>query len=131
MPQLVKGGKWVYGWSIVGRENRVRIPPDAYREYRCQAGDRVVFLRGSRTSGGFGVARSEAVMVSPVPLVRRSLGTGIVQAGGRVALPRSLDIRPGERLLVVRGSGIALGFIRHGPILEEATAHADLVTYPV
>lgn len=130
MPRLVKGGKWVYGWSIVGRESRVCIPPDACREYRFQAGERVVFLKGSRTSGGFGVARSGEVMASPVPLVRRSLGTGIVQAGGRVALPRSLDIRPGERLLVVRGSGIALGFIQHGPILEEATAHADLEICP-
>jgi len=130
MPRLVKGGKWVYGWSIVGRASRVCIPPDAYREYWFQAGDRVVFLRGSRTSGGCSVARSEAVMVSPVPLVRRSLGTGIMQAGGRVALPRSLDIRPGERLLVVRGSGIALGLIQRGPIFEEAMAHADLVTYP-
>lgn len=26
MPQLVKGGKWVHGWTIVNSEVQVRIP---------------------------------------------------------------------------------------------------------
>jgi hypothetical protein len=33
MPQLVKGGKYVFGWSIVRENNMVKIPAEAFREY--------------------------------------------------------------------------------------------------
>jgi hypothetical protein len=59
MPQLVKGGKWVFGWVIVGSGGEITIPPEAYREYGFRAGDEVVFLQGSRRSGGFGVGREK------------------------------------------------------------------------
>ena len=36
MPQLVKGGKWVFGWIVVGRLKKIRIPPEAYNEYGFQ-----------------------------------------------------------------------------------------------
>jgi len=58
MPQLVKGGKWVFGWTVVSSAGEVRIPPEAYAEY------------------GF---------------------------------PSATGFQNGERLLVVRGSGLALG----------------------
>jgi len=29
MPQLVKGGKWVFGWVIVGFQGELTIPPEA------------------------------------------------------------------------------------------------------
>jgi hypothetical protein len=34
-----------------------------------------------------------------------------------------------EKLLVVRGSGLALVFISKGPIYEEALRHPELTTY--
>jgi hypothetical protein len=39
MPRVAKGGKWVYGWVVVGGERRVPIPTDAWQEYGFQAGD--------------------------------------------------------------------------------------------
>jgi hypothetical protein len=33
MPQLSKGGKWVFGWAIVGPDRNVLIPTQAYQEY--------------------------------------------------------------------------------------------------
>ncbi|MBA7631381.1 hypothetical protein ES703_38912 [subsurface metagenome] len=33
MPHLVKGGKYVFGWFKVGNEGKVKIPPEAYKEY--------------------------------------------------------------------------------------------------
>lgn len=56
MPRLVKGGKWVYGWVIVGPQGELRIPPEAGDEYGFQSGEEVVFLPGSRSSGGFGLS---------------------------------------------------------------------------
>jgi hypothetical protein len=51
MPQLVKGGKWVFGWVIVGRQREMQIPPEANAEYGFQTGDQVFLLPGSRRSG--------------------------------------------------------------------------------
>jgi hypothetical protein len=35
-------------------------------------------------------------------------------------------IEPGDDLLVIRGSGLALGFAVRGPIVEEARNHPEL-----
>ena len=56
MPRLVKGGKWVYGWVVVGPGLTLSIPPAAWCKYGFQAGGEALLLRGSRTSGGFGLA---------------------------------------------------------------------------
>jgi hypothetical protein len=29
MPRLVKGGKWTYGWALVGPEGEIVVPPKA------------------------------------------------------------------------------------------------------
>ena len=36
MPRLVKGGKWAYGWVVIGSEGEVTIPPQAWREFGFQ-----------------------------------------------------------------------------------------------
>jgi hypothetical protein len=41
-------------------------------------------------------------------------------------IPLKVGVSPGQRLLVVRGSGHALGFVARGPIYEEALAHPEL-----
>jgi len=46
MPRLVKGGKWTYGWVVVGR---VLAP----RETRVKRDDRLLTVRGSRCGLGF------------------------------------------------------------------------------
>ena len=38
-------------------------------------------------------------------------------------------ITKGDNLLVVRGSGLALGFIIRGPIVDEALKHPELEVY--
>lgn len=39
MPQLVKGGKHVFGWSRVGDTGRIIIPPEAMEEYHLKDSD--------------------------------------------------------------------------------------------
>jgi hypothetical protein len=49
----------------------------------------------------------------------------------QVVLPIEIAIQPGERLLAVRGSGLALEFLQHGPIYEEARQHPEIETFVV
>jgi len=123
MPRLVKGGKWVYGWVVIGPKGEMTIPPEAWREFGFRAGNQVLFLPGSRRSDGFGVAAPGQMTI---PLVERALGRGRIGEGGQVVLPPEANVRPGDRLLAVRGSRYALGFVAQGPIYEEALKHAEL-----
>ncbi len=127
MPQLAKGGKWVFGWVMVGQEREIRIPPEAYAEYGFQPHDVVFFMKGSHRSGGFGLGKQEILAASPI--LPRRLAQGTVTPEGLVRLPPEVEIRLGERLLVVRGSGLALGFLERGPICDEALRHPELETF--
>ncbi|HOO76709.1 MAG TPA: hypothetical protein PK636_00955 [bacterium] len=136
MPRLVKGGKFVYGWSRVGERGSIAVLPAAAAEYRLRTGDPVVLIPGSRTSGGFGVARLQALRRSRLAAVLRD-GPGGTRSCFRTVLDEKglnvpaavlarFGVRPGARLLLVRGSGLALGFIVRGPLVEEAARHPDL-----
>ena len=127
MPQLVKGGKWVFGWVVVGANRTLPLPPEAAAEYGFEAGDAVVLTPGSRRSGDFGVSTPTRLATSKVPL--RTLGQSKIDADGQVILPPEIQAQPDDRLLAVRGSGTALGFIKHGPIYQEALAHPELLIF--
>jgi hypothetical protein len=129
MPQLVKGGKWVFGWVVVGEGGWINVPPEAWDEYGYCLGDEIVFIRGSRTSGGFSAARAERLTDSPLSASSRILARGSIRQEKRIDLPPELSVRPGDRLLVARGSGLALGFFNKGPILEEALNHPELEVF--
>lgn len=53
MPQLVKGGKYVFGWSKVNSEGKITIPQEAFDEYQFKSGTKAFLLPGSKRSGGF------------------------------------------------------------------------------
>ena len=122
MPRLVKGAKWTYGWVLVGSQGEVTIPPEAWREFGFRAGDEAVF-----TPGGIS---TPALMAQARQRLRggtlRVLARGRFDDGGRVAIPPELGVRPGDRLLTVRGSCYGLGFVAQGPIHEEALRHPEL-----
>jgi hypothetical protein len=126
MPQLVKGGKWVFGWVIVSSGMEIKIPPEAFTEYRFQPGEQVLFLRGSRRSGGFGIGRPKMLAQARLSLQPRFFGEGKVGENGQIMLPKESGIRPAERLLVVRGSNLALGFLQRGPIFEKSLKHTEI-----
>ena len=129
MPQLVKGGKWVFGWVIVGPRGELAIPPAAWDEYQFQIGDEVMFLPASRRSGGFSLSHARLLDGTVAPLQARALAQGHVDELGRVTAPAAVGIQPGDRLLAVRGSGRALGFVAQGPIYEEALRHPELACF--
>jgi hypothetical protein len=129
MPQLVKGGKWVFGWVIISPQKTFRIPPQAFEEYGFRAGEPVVFLRGSRRSGGFSIGQREKLVKKFSQLQSRVLAQIDVGAEGQIEVPPGISIIPGDRLLAVRGSGLALSFLNNGPIYKEALQHPEVETF--
>jgi hypothetical protein len=129
MPQLVKGGKWIFGWVLIGPRGEIAIPPEAWEEYGFQTGDEVTFLPGSRRSGGFGLSTPRLLEQMGRPLQTRVLARGHIAVTRQIVLPPTIGIRPGDRLLAVRGSGKALGFVAEGPIYEEALKHPSLEVF--
>jgi len=129
MPRLVKGAKWTYGWVVVGPKGEVTIPPEAWPEFGFEVGEEAVFTPGSRRSGGFGLS-SPSLMGKVSERLRgatlRVLARGRFGEGGRVGVPPEVGVKPGDRLLVVRGSRYGLGFVARGPIYEEALKHPEL-----
>ena len=129
MPQLVKGGKWVFGWVIGGPRRELTIPPAAWDEYQFQVGDEVTFIPGSRRSGGFAVSHPRLLTRAVAPLQIRAIARSSIKEKGRVSVPVEVKVQVGDQLLAVRGSGLALGFVAQGPIYQEAMAHAELETF--
>jgi hypothetical protein len=128
MPQITKGGKWVFNWVIVGPQREINIPPEAYAEYSFQPGEAVIFLRGSRRSGGFSVGRRAKLETSQTPLLQRAFGQGEIGEGGRIEAPLESCVQPGNRLLAVRGSGFVVLFISRGLIIQKALTHDEIET---
>jgi len=153
MPQLVKGGKHTFGWSRVGDTGRIVIPPEALEEYNLKESEKMVLVPGSQTSGGFGIGSMESVKRSHLGAVvdtRSGLGIfrkpegEVIEYGGKlycwvelkdggVVIPQGIlnryGVKIGNKLLVIRGSGLAIGFAVRGPIIEEAKKHLELEVY--
>lgn len=150
MPQLVKGGKYAFGWTRAGEAGRIRIPPEVMTEYSLKNSHKMIVLAGSRTSGGFGLASTESIKSSALKAVlavhpelaefRIPVGKVIMhgnrpfcwvelQDGSVTLSPQTLaryGVRVGDKLLVIRGSGLAPGFAVRGPIVAEALNHPEL-----
>ena len=94
MPQLVKGGKWVFGWVIVGLQGELTIPPEAWDEYGLQPGEEAVFLPGSRSSGGFGLSTPRLLARAAGPLHTRTLAGGHIGEDGQLVVPPAVGMRP-------------------------------------
>lgn len=152
MPQLVKGGKHVFGWSRLEKDGRFRIPDEAFQEYGFYADDRLFLLSGSKRSGGFGLTSLRLLGDSAIGKVIKNnkiLSDGLVPEGeilligkrayswirnamnGELKRPRSVQefFNLPDKLLAVRGSGLALGFITKGPIYSGANSHSELLVF--
>jgi len=60
---------------------------------------------------------------------RRVLRLEYMGQRGWVVLPPEVGVQVGDRLLAVRGSGLALGFLAQGPIYAAALQHSELVVF--
>lgn len=151
MPQLVKGGKHVFGWSKVSNNGRIRIPHEVIEEYNLRSSNKVFIISGSKTSGGFSIVKFELLKNSPLYIVlndnpglasfKISMGEPIkynnrffcwteISEDEAIQLPnetlKQYGIKPLDNILSVRGSGLGVGFIVRGPIIQEARKHPEL-----
>jgi hypothetical protein len=46
-----------------------------------------------------------------------------------VTVPPEVGVKPGDKLLTVRGSRYGLAFVAQGPIYEEALKHLELEVF--
>ncbi len=152
MPQLVKGGKHIFGWTRIIEGNKIRIPDEAYEEYNLANTDKLFILSGSNSSGGFCIVPPNSIINSKLSadIIRMAgydKGTNsfsikeleVIQHGKRFIswtkieaerhfkisdkLISMLKINIGDNLLVGRGSGLGPAFIVKGTIYNEALKH--------
>ncbi len=155
MPQLVEGGKYVFGWSLVQKIGKILIPKEACDEYTFNDCDKIILLPGSSTSGGFGITKVDQLKKGPFKETLNLLNYSEVEDsfkipelklkkyknnkyfcwarldknGYFILSPEILNVygvKIGDRVLVVKGSGRALGFIIRGPIIKIAKMHPEL-----
>lgn len=64
MPQMNKGGKFVFGESVIRPGGRMQLPPQAVDEYRIALEGKVYLFAGSKMTGGFCVTRRGLLLPS-------------------------------------------------------------------
>ena len=146
MPYLVKGGKFVYGWSKINDDSEIKIPDEALREYNLYNAKKIILIPVSKKSGGMGITTAEKVINSKLKQIlntnkhkqkddqtdRIILNTHIKPEGYLQIEKSILDLyglRKGELLLLMRGSHLALGMIKKGPIYEEEKKHPEIALF--
>jgi bifunctional DNA-binding transcriptional regulator/antitoxin component of YhaV-PrlF toxin-antitoxin module len=151
MPQLVKGGKYVFGRSRISDGGRIAIPPEAINEYKLKPDTKVILMSGSKTSGGFTIAKKSLLEQSEIGGVLAEipeLRDGRIEEGkiiehkkkkygwtriraqntikpGDEAL-EAFGLKPGDDLLSVRGSYLGIGMINQGPLVKHARTHPEI-----
>ena len=145
MPQMNKGGKFIFGRSLIRDNGAVQLPPQAVREYNITTEGRVYLFTGSKITGGFCVTRRGLLEPSRLGHILRDTpqllhytaapGEWIAYKGrsycwlpvspsGELQLPeeslRLLSLSPGMHLLSIRSSDIAFTMGAKGPLLERA-----------
>ena len=64
MPQMNRGGKFIFGESMIHPDGRVQFPPQAMDEYRVASEGKVYLFTGSKMTGGFCVTRQGLLLPS-------------------------------------------------------------------
>lgn len=152
MPQLTKGGKFVFGWSIVGKDGCIQIPEEVILEYELFKEDEVILISGSKSSGGLVVSRlgliNQSIMKGllsdypefenyslpegkPVKWKGRHYCWVNISKKGVIKLPPKTaicyNIKENDKLLSIRGSNIAFVLAVKGPIIEKANDYTGKI----
>lgn len=153
MPQLNKGGKYVFGWSVIGRDGTIRFPPETLAEYGPLDNQNVIIFTGSRSTSGFCVTNKRMLSTSILnhilndlpklteglpedlgrllPYKGRSYAWFPLSRGGTVQLPQhtleALGLRRGDKLMSIRSSGIAFTMGANGPLVEKGNRYPGLI----
>ncbi|MGP1474855.1 MAG: hypothetical protein ACTTJ1_05555 [Treponema sp.] len=144
MPQMSKGGKYIFGWSVIHENGEMTFPTSAIQEYKLQKEQYVYIVSGSKQTGGFCVMSEPLLSQSKLKhilkenpnLEDRSLKEGeLITYKGRkygwltlknngvhlsTFLMQTLDIKAGDKLLAIRSSNIAFTLGAKGALIQKA-----------
>lgn len=145
MPQMNKGGKFIFGKSMIRSDGTVQIPTQAVEEYHIAAEGKVYLFTGSKITGGFCVTCKRLLypsklghILDEVPqLLNYTAKSGDfirykgrsycwvdISETGQIVLTKEmmefLDLKSGMQLLSIRSSDIAFTMGAKGPLLEKA-----------
>lgn len=73
MPQLNKGGKFVYGFSIINDDLSIKFPPGVLQEYKIKNEDKIIIFSSSKTTGGFCVTTKNLLENSKLNHILKNL----------------------------------------------------------
>lgn len=127
MPQMNKGGKYIFGMSVICADGIVQFPTQAVEEYHIADEGKVSLFTGSKSTGGFCVTRRGLLFPSKlgkileetpalrdytarqgkfIPCKGRSYCWTDVSPSGQIVLTAEmmdfLNIKPGMSLLSIR-----------------------------
>lgn len=145
MPQMNKGGKFIFGKSLIRPNGTVQLPPQTIEEYHIADEGKVYLFTGSKITGGFCVTRKGLLHPSKLGHILdenpqlldytapcgsfikykgRSYCWVEISALGQIVLTKEmmdfLSVQPGMELLSIRSSDIAFTMGARGPLLEKA-----------
>ncbi len=150
MPQMNKGGKFIFGKSIIRDDGTVQIPEQAIQEYNITSEGKIYLFTGSKSTGGFCVTRKgllepsklghilydnpelcdyTSLQGSFVKYKGRSYAWVEISPDGKVILTDEmmsfLKLDVGMKLLSIRSSDIAFTMGAYGRLMEESMKHED------
>lgn len=155
MPQMNKGGKFIFGKSLVREDLTIHLPTQALMEYNATTEGKVYLFTGSKITGGFCVTRKGLLAPSKLghiltdnPALQnyqtaegefikykgRSYCWVNISENGIIQLNQQildfLNLRIGMELLSIRSSNIAFTMGATGPLLERAANYeGEVKTY--
>lgn len=145
MPQMNKGGKFIFGKSLIRDDLTIHLPSQALAEYNITSEGKVYLFTGSKVTGGFCVTRKGLLEPSKLghiltdnPVLQNYQTTegkfikyngrsycwvnisenGVIQLSQQIMDFLNLNI--GMELLSIRSSDIAFTMGATGPLLERA-----------
>ncbi len=153
MPQINKGGKFIFGKSLIREDMTIHLPTQALDEYSAAAEGKVYLFTGSKVTGGFCVTRKGLLEPSKlghiltdnphlqnyqtpegkfVKYKGRSYCWITISKNGTIQLNENildfLHLKIGMQLLSIRSSDIAFTMGATGPLLEKADNYKGEIT---
>lgn len=145
MPQINKGGKFIFGKSLIRDDLTIHLPTQALTEYNATSEGKIYLFTGSRITGGFCVTKKGLLEPSKLGHIltdnpalqnyQTAAGDFIKYKGrsycwinisenGVIYLNQKildfLHLTVGMELLSIRSSDIAFTMGATGPLLERA-----------
>ncbi|ADY12584.1 hypothetical protein [Sphaerochaeta globosa] len=152
MPQLAKGGKFIFGWSRITESLSIQLPSMAVDEYAITSEGKVYLFSGSNSTGGFCVTKKSLLLTSQIrnilddtpALCKYLLPEGeLVRFKGRQycwvtiskdgilhvssELLHGLGLSINDRLLAIRSSNIAFTMGVTGRLIAMANAYEGYI----